>query len=462
MSSHKGYQKEEGVQVEDFSLEGKLRSLGGEDMYDLVQNLMEKNQEVRRLVLEWFKDKSKDMKDMDTIQERGSMDEELLWEYWDNARSIISEFNEYGGGPDEDEEEACDWLNKISELIKEGNISTDAKFEFLDDAFEEYNIENSGFEDALMDIFFEICETKEEWEYLVKKLEKHPSRWRNKLIMDIQKKYLCDENAYLKVRIENLEYGLDYWDIIEFYTGKGELQKALDTAEEGILKGDGRLTELFQFLFDHFAKKKDTANLERIVHTALTRKTEEKEMLDRLFKYHKAQDDYENAKEALLKAYEFVQYGNYYGEYKKMKEFLKDSDWKLIESKIFKEIREKNIHDYLRICLDKNMKKEVLSTILNPPRNRWGFVTENDFDEFADKLKEDFPEEIIRYYWQKAYSDIPNGNRKTYRTATRYLAKIKHIYTNLLKEESRWKQRFSDLKTEFKNRPAFLDEVGNL
>ncbi|WP_054864272.1 hypothetical protein [Methanosarcina barkeri] len=57
---------------------------------------------------------------------------------------------------------------KISELIKEGGLSTTAKLEFLDEAFEEYNIKNSGF-DGLLDIFFEICQTKEEWEYLVKK-----------------------------------------------------------------------------------------------------------------------------------------------------------------------------------------------------------------------------------------------------------------------------------------------------
>jgi len=144
-----------------------------------------------------------------------------------------------------------------------------------------------------------------------------------------------------------------------------------------------------------------------------------------------------------------------------MKEFLKDSDWKLIEPKIFKDAQE-NIYDYLRICLDKRMKKTVLNTILNPPKNQWGFVMENNFDEFADKLKEDFPEKIIEYYWQKAYGNIPRGNRKTYRKAARYLAKAKHIYIKILKEESRWLQRFSDLKAEFENRPAFLDEIKKL
>ncbi len=319
------------------------------------------------------------------------------------------------------------------------------------------NIGNSGFEDALMHIFFEICETREEWEYLVEKLAKRPSDWRKDLIMRIQKNYLRDERAYLEMRMENLHYGMDYWDLVDFYVNKGDLQKALETAEQGILKGEGRLTELFQFLFEHFAEERDTPNVERIIHIALTRKSEEKNMLDRLFEYYKTQGNYEKAKEALQKAYKIMQYGNYYAEYKKMKEFMRAADWKQVEPKIFKDIQEKDICDYLRICLDKNMKETVLHTILKPPENQW--IMKNVFDEFADKLEADFPEKIIEYYWQSAYRNIPGGNRNTYRIASGYLAKVKHIYINLLKDELRWKKRFSDLKAEFKNRPAFLDEV---
>jgi len=451
--------------MEDFSLDDKLQSLDIKDLYDLVKDLTENNSEVRRLVLEWLKENAESLKKIDAKKDVVFLNDELLMEYWGNAEEVISEFNTYGGGPEEEEEEGYNWLNEISELIKEGNISTDAKFNFLDDAFVEYNKENSGFEDSLMDIFFKICQTKEEWEYLVKKLGEHPSDWRKKLIMDIQKDYLRDNKAYLKERLENLRYGMDYWDLVNFYIDRGDLQKALETAEKGILKGEGRLTELFQFLFDHFAKARDSINLERIVHTALDRNTEEKEMLDRLFEYYKGEKNYEKAKESLLKSYEFVKHGNYYkkyyAEYKRMKKFLKDSDWKLIEPKIFKDAQE-NIYDYLRICLDKNMKKTILNTILNPPKNQWEFVIENGFDEFADKLKDDFPEKIIEYYWRKAYSNIPKGNRETYRNAARYLAEVKHIYIKILKEESRWIQRFSNLKVEFKNRPAFLDEVRKL
>jgi hypothetical protein len=53
-------------------------------------------------------------------------------------------------------------------------------------------------------------------------------------------------------------------------------------------------------------------------------------------------------------------------------------------------------------------------------------------------------------------------NRKSYWTAAKYLQKVKSIYYDILKDEAGWIKRFSDLKSEFKKRPAFLDEVNDL
>ena len=171
-----------------FSFDDELKSLDVENLYNLVRDLIRKTPEVHRLVLEWFKEKAEASR---VVEEVVTLNDELLMEYWEKADNIISEFNEYGGGPEDEEEDAYEWLNEISELIDAGNISSDAKLGFFDDAFVEYDMENSGFEDALMDIFFAMCETKEEWEYLVEKLAKRPSDWRKKLIMRIQKNYLC-------------------------------------------------------------------------------------------------------------------------------------------------------------------------------------------------------------------------------------------------------------------------------
>lgn len=470
--SHKEYRKEKEIQIQDFSLDEKLRTLSNKDMYDLVQTLLNKNPEVRKSILKWFMDKSEDMEDINRKQERRALNEELLWEHWYDAKSIISQFNKYGGGLEDEESECYSYLDDIEELAKKGEISTEAKFEFMDELFEEYNIGNSGFEDKMMDICFTLCKTKEEWQYLVKKLDERPTEWRRDLIMDIQKKHLKDNDAYLKMRKEDLHYGMDYWDLAEFYIQKGERKKAVEIAEEGLLKGDGRLTELFEFLSDHYAKSRDLANLERVVQYAIKKKSDEKEMLDRLFEYYKAENDYENAKRVLLKAFEYVKAAGYipevrsYAHYNKMKQFMVEADWKDIEPKIIQEVRGKDLEDYIRICLDKNMKKEVVNILLNPPKKRPGigfvFEKEYNFDEFAKRLKEEFPEDIIEYYWQKAYSNIQNGNRGTYRTAARYLGMVKHIYIDILNEESRWEQRFSNLKVEFKKRPALLEELREL
>lgn len=449
------------MQTDDFSINDKLQSLDSSELYELLQILMNKKPELHKLILEWFKAKQNSEESV-TDEDLVFLNERLLSEHWNDARHIISEFNEYGGGGYEDENEAYDYLHAISELIEEGNISSSAKLEFLDDAFEEYNYGNSGFEDALMDIFFSICETKEEWEYLVKKLDEKPSGWRKKLVMDIQKNCLCNDEAYLEERMKILHYGMDYWDLVTFYINKNKPQKSLEIAEEGILKGEGRVIELFRFLFDHFAAKKDTENLKRIVKTALERKTEEKAMLDELFEYYNDRQDYENAKESLLQSFDFTRHNSHYAEYKKIKNFLKDQDWKQVEPEIFNKTKEKNIHDYLRICLDKNMEKTVLDVIFNPPVDRWRLIIDNSFDEFADRLIEKYPEKIIEYYWQKARNNIPGGNRKTYAIAAGYLAKAKYIYIKMSNDESIWEKRFSDLRTEFKNRPAFLDETSML
>lgn len=446
------------------TLEDKLHSLDAKDLYNLVIYIIYKNYDARRIVLEWFKENESKQKSNNTRKEDDTefINDELLMEYWGNAREIISEFNEYGGGPEDEEDEAYHWLNKISDLIKEGRISSDAKYEFLDEAFVEYDVGNSGFDDALMDIFFEICDSKEEWEYLVEKLGKYPSDWRKHLIIKIQKDYLQNDEAYLKERMSSLRYGMDYLDLVDYYIDRNNYEKALETAEAGILKGEGRLTELFEFLFEHFEQANDAKNLERIVSTALSRNKEQRNMLDRLFEYYKNRGNYEKAKEALQKSYEHIRHASYYEEYVRIKNYLEESDWKQFEPRIINDAREKSINDYLRICLDKNMKKAVLDIILNPPRNQWGFVSNNNFDEFAGRLEKDYPDKIIEYYWKKACILIKEKNRDAYRESVRYLAKVKHIYINILKNEPVWIKRFSALKNEYSNRPAFLDESRNL
>lgn len=186
------------TRIEDPSLDKKLHSLDINSLRNLIHYLRMENPRVYISILEWFKMNVNKIKVNHEKNDIIFLSDTLLMEYWENARKIISEFNEYGGGPEEDEDKVIDWLYKISTLNREGNTSTGAKFRFLDDAFIEYAIGNSGFDDALMEIFFDICKTKQEWEYLVKKLNEFPSDWTKKLSVDIRKKYLHDDKLDVK------------------------------------------------------------------------------------------------------------------------------------------------------------------------------------------------------------------------------------------------------------------------
>jgi hypothetical protein len=437
-----------------------MNSLNNKQLHDLIEYLMSNDPEVYYLILEWYKDILESSGGSLQEETSGQVDDALLVEYWGYAGYIISEFNEYGGGPEEREETAYHWLDKISELIEEGNISHEARIAFMDNAFIEYDKYNSGFEDSLAGIFFEMCRTEEEWRYLITKLEKHPSDWKNSLIMRILRDHLNDDDAYLELRSRNLKYGMDYCQLAYFYVENSNTKKAVETAETGLLKGEGRLTGLFEFLFDHFASIGDIANMERIVHSALKRKQDEKEMLGKLFVYYRSQGNYEKARDALLKSFDYAE--NEYSAYQKIKKYLKIEDWNEVEPYIFESLRDRNIIAYMQVCMDKNMKTQVLDMLLSMPENPRLRLRSDELDEFAFQLKDEFPEEVIEYYWQKAYLNIPAGNRKTYRIANAYLDKVKDIYIGILKEKPAWEERLNCLRVEFKNRPAFLEEISKL
>ena len=99
MTSNTGHEKEKGIHNEEFSLDKTLQSLDNKELYDLVQSLVERNPEVHRLILEWLKEKSKDLMDIDSEKVGTSLNDSLLMEYWFNAEDTIYDFNEYGGGP---------------------------------------------------------------------------------------------------------------------------------------------------------------------------------------------------------------------------------------------------------------------------------------------------------------------------------------------------------------------------
>ena len=78
---------------------------------------------------------------------RNEVNDQLALEYWGNAEAIIDNFNTYGGGPDEDEDECCDEIEKLCKLIPE--LTWETRQEIMDGMLEQYHYGNSGFTNLL-------------------------------------------------------------------------------------------------------------------------------------------------------------------------------------------------------------------------------------------------------------------------------------------------------------------------
>lgn len=85
---------------------------------------------------------------------------------WEEAREIISDFNEYGGGPERNEDKACDNLWKMDGLVKENNISWDIRSIILDEMLEEFYEGNSGFDDILIEVGESFCKIRKKRDIL--------------------------------------------------------------------------------------------------------------------------------------------------------------------------------------------------------------------------------------------------------------------------------------------------------
>jgi hypothetical protein len=102
----------------------------------------------------------------------------------------------------------------------------------------------------------------------------------------------------------------------------------------------------------------------------------------------------------------------------------------------------------------KGLKQEVYD-IITEKFSPWG----NDYDFYADKLKNDFHEKIIEYYLRLALYYVENGaNRKSYVTSMKYFKKAKEIYLKILKDKPRWESKLVEIRERYKKRKAFMEE----
>ncbi|HEX3036502.1 MAG TPA: SWIM zinc finger family protein [Thermodesulfobacteriota bacterium] len=337
---------------------------------------------------------------------------------WEIAKRTLQELNEYGIDDVGLEDVVIDCLKKIQSIHEKEDLSTEKRRKIISGLVDFYLWGNCGIVDWEFDTAMELCKGKDDYQLIIDKLsKKKDDDYHSETIAELHR-MMGDEEAFLREIMENLRYGMDYYKLVEYWKEKGNRQKAVEIAEGGIKKGEGRIIDLVEFLK----------------------------------KYYKGKKDYENQLHMLrLQIKEEMSFDLY----KEAKSFCKPEDWKQI-------------------------KKEILdSSVCGPFSNRTLgeiYKYEQQYDKLFSLVKKDewllpefeedlislYPMELLSLYRKKVEQRISLRNHSDYASAAHYAEKIKRIYRQILKNTEEWDKYIRDIRTRYQKLPALIDEFKKL
>jgi len=414
-------QAEKANQQQDV-LKNKLAELGKDDLIKLLLTSLKTHKNWKQTFLKILAGK---LEKGGQSEDNEQIHQEQFYCLFDDVCSILHEHNNYGGGPEEEEDEVYEGLEKIAKLFQKNKIKDpEIKKEFIKKMFYYYDWGNSGFCDVIMDTIFAVCQNPQDWKFVIQKLEAKESDWRKGLIMRIYQDHLKDKEQYLNLRKQNLKYGSDYYDLVIFYQNKGKTKKALEIAKQGLEKGEGRITDLLEFLFGHYKKK--------------------------------------NYKQALFYLKKVFEEDPGLPNYRALKKFTKAEDWERID-KWCRKILRKNKQDYqlALIYLQNKEYDRALKYILSFS-DIYDTYTNIEKEEIAKELISIYPKELLPFYKQRVFVQIENKTRKAYKEAVAYAEMTKQIYLKYLKKLTQWQKFIQNIRQKYENRPALIEEFRGL
>ncbi len=421
---------------------------------DLIYHMVSERGEAEQILLDYCQKKEAGQK----FGNHNLIIEKQLRKHWKKASGIIEEFDMYGGGPEPDEEDAYDELEAMEELLENNEISWEVRQEVLDEMLYFVASDNSGFTDGLVDIAFVLCRTKEEYLYLADFLNSKGNSYYRNLAADIYLKNGEDEK-FIESKKANLNYGSDYLELAGYYEKHGDEKKALKIVLEGLNKCNGRLDEIYSYLFNYYKRKKDETALEKLYKDSKKRKWNQDTMTELMHQYYTEKGDYPKQKEMLLELISCPGRKHMKDLYKKCRDELSAKDFQEEEGKILKAVKKNDLSAYFDILIEKDETGEVIEYLTShPQRGGWGL----DVDHyFSKRLTGKYPREIVELYWGEVSFYVGLGKESNYRHAAAILKEIRKLMAkNQWAEE--WKSRYQTFLEVHKRKRLLLGVLNGL
>ena len=174
---------------------------------------------------------------------------EIVMALWWELSPDLEELDDCGGGDYGTVDHVAGLLDEIRKKLVNSKVEEPIRRDLLDEVLPFITSGNAGLDDLLYDLAYATCYHDEDWRHLAQMLEAMNKDWPTDHARRIYRK-LGDRAKYLELRHKKLVYGGDYYDLATFYWDEGNRKEALSVAEEGKIKGQGRMDELRKFLSD--------------------------------------------------------------------------------------------------------------------------------------------------------------------------------------------------------------------
>lgn len=385
------------------------------ELYSIISKLSNYSEDAEEWLLDYCSKKGK-KSDSSLIVEK------QIQHYWSVAEDIIDDANMYGGTYNEDD--AYDALDKIDELAKKNKISWECRRDIVDSMLEQFYIGNSGFDDTLIDTCEILCQSKEEKLYLADKISESSSDYYRKYAAGIYLKYGKDE-TFIELQSKNLEYGSDYIRLADYYKKNKQMDKAISLVEEALKKCNGRLDEVYEWLFKEYKRMKQERKILDLYKTAIKKSRDVSTMTKLMYEYYS--ENYEKKKPYLLKMIEVCDGKRAKEWYDECKRILTSADFEKESEQLHEWLKKKNMHDYLQLRIYEGNTEEVLKYLKEHPSRRDYYFSIDYNHNLTKQLVSKYPKDIVSIYWKECEGLCVTSNKKNYMEATAILKEIKAI-----------------------------------
>lgn len=434
--------------LDDKTLKKLIDKYDKKQLIDLVGYIVKSNEAGQQALLDYCQENS-------TADNHMLIVNKQIRQHWNKAAAIIQEFDMYGGGSHSDEEDAYNELEEVVELIENNSTSWEIRKSVLDEMIKFVASDNSGFTDYLVDVAVIMCTNKEENMYLAKYLEKYGNSYYKKMAARIFLNNGEDEK-FLESKKANLIYGSDYLELAQYYESHGDKGKAVKIVQTGLNKADGRLDEIYAYLFQYYRENHDEVSLEKLYADAKKRKRDQDKIIELMHGYYKEQNNYEKQKETLLELLKYTRESNLLELYQDCKQELTEDDFSDNENEILKIIKKRDLTTYFDVIFDKGEGREVLEYLLHNKQYRsWGL---DEGHYFSKRLVKEYPREIVEMYWKEIEFYVGLGKEKNYSYAVNILKEVREIMKDN-KWTDEWDNRYHIFLEENRRKKLLLRQL---